>query len=70
MEKLGYSVPELARNVALQEEKFMDYCSGLEHCLARYHSVLASLTDAEVDTVHNMCSIVCVHSSIICTYCM
>ena len=52
MEKLGYHVPDLARNVALQEEKFVDYCSGLEHCLSRYHSLLASLTEAEVLTIH------------------
>ena len=50
MEKLGFMVPDLARNVALQEEKFLDYCSSLEHCLARYHSALASLNDAEVYT--------------------
>ena len=52
MEKLGFHVPELARNVALQEEKFLEYCSGLEQCLSRYHSLLASLSDAEV---HIMC---------------
>lgn len=48
MEKLGFHVPDLARNVALQEEKFLEYCSGLEQCLSRYHSLLASLSDAEV----------------------
>ena len=48
MEKLGFMVPDLARNVALQREKFLAYCSGLEHCLDRYHTLLASLEDAEV----------------------
>ena len=48
MEKLGFHVPDLARNVALQEEKFLEYCSGLENSLSRYHSLLASLTEAEV----------------------
>ena len=48
MEKLGFMVPDLARNVALQEEKFLAYCSGLDHCLGRYHTLLASLQEAEV----------------------
>ena len=48
MEKLGFHVPDLARNVALQEEKLLEYCTGLEHSLSRYHSLLASLTDAQV----------------------
>ena len=50
MEKLGFMVPELARNVALQHEKFIAYCAGLNHCLNRYHTVLASLQMAEVYT--------------------
>jgi dynein heavy chain len=49
MEKLGFHVPDLARNVALQEEKFLEYCSGLENSLSRYHSLLASLTEAETE---------------------
>ena len=48
MEKLGFHVSDLARNVALQEEKFLEYRSGLENSLSRYHSLLASLTEAEV----------------------
>ena len=48
MEQLGFSVPELGRNVALQEEKYIKYNVGLKHMLARYHSVLASLDNAEV----------------------
>ena len=50
MEQLGFSVPELARNVALQEEKYIKYNVGLKHMLSRYHSVLASLDNAEVCT--------------------
>lgn len=41
-------VSDLARSVALQEEKFIGFKDGLEHCLARYHKVLGALTDAEV----------------------
>jgi dynein heavy chain len=48
MEQLGFSVPELARNVALQEEKYIKYVDGLKHMLNRYHNVLASLDHAEV----------------------
>ncbi|PVD32839.1 hypothetical protein C0Q70_08286 [Pomacea canaliculata] len=47
MEMLGFSVPELARNVALQEEKYINYVSGLTRMLHRYHSLLASLDHAE-----------------------
>ena len=34
--------------MALQEDKFIGFTDGLEHCLARYHKVLAALTTAEV----------------------
>ncbi|XP_076453104.1 dynein axonemal heavy chain 10-like [Babylonia areolata] len=47
MEMLGFSVPELARNVALQEEKYVKYVSGLSRMLHRYHSLLSSLDHAE-----------------------
>lgn len=48
LEKLGFSVPDLARSVALQEEKFIGFQDGLNHVLHRYHHVLDSLTEAEV----------------------
>ncbi len=48
LEKLGFPIPDLARSVALQEEKFIAFQDGLNHVLHRYHHVLASLTDAEV----------------------
>lgn len=48
LEKLDFPVPDLARNVALQEEKFLAYCNGLNRCLARYHTLLGSLKEAEV----------------------
>ncbi|CAH1801914.1 unnamed protein product [Owenia fusiformis] len=48
MEQIGNSVPELARNVALQEEKYIKYVDGLRQMLARYHGVLASLDNAEM----------------------
>ena len=53
LEKLGFLVPDLARNVALQEEMFLAYCDGLNHCLHRYHTLLASLQDAEVELLED-----------------
>ncbi|XP_035829687.1 dynein heavy chain 10, axonemal isoform X2 [Aplysia californica] len=47
MESLGFIVPELARNVALQEEKYIHYVDGLTRMLTRYHCLLASLDHAE-----------------------
>ncbi|XP_059165934.1 dynein axonemal heavy chain 10-like isoform X2 [Physella acuta] len=47
VESLGFTVPELARNVALQEEKYIRYVDGLSRMLFRYHSLLASLDYAE-----------------------
>ena len=48
LEKLGFAVPDLARSVALQEDKFLAYRDGLTHTLHRYHSLLAALPEAEV----------------------
>ncbi|XP_070572584.1 dynein axonemal heavy chain 10-like isoform X2 [Ptychodera flava] len=47
MEQLGFSIPELARNVALQEDKYIKYNDGLKHMLNRYHNAIASLNPAE-----------------------
>ena len=63
MEKLGFIIPDLARNVALQEEKFQAYCAGLEHCLSRYHSLLTSLLDAEVCAFMCMYNYTCIVNS-------
>lgn len=43
-------VSDLARSVALQEDKFIAFKDGLEHCLARYHKVLTTLSYAEVSS--------------------
>ncbi|XP_063051673.1 dynein axonemal heavy chain 10 [Engraulis encrasicolus] len=47
MEQLGYAIPELARNVSLQEDKFLRYEDGLKSLVNRYHSLMDSLNDAE-----------------------
>lgn len=46
-------VPDLARSVALQEEKFIAFRDGLNHILHRYHHVLASLSEPEVRTYYS-----------------
>ena len=48
LEKLGYSVPDMARSVALQEDKFVSFQDSLNRCLQRYHFALAQLNEAEV----------------------
>ena len=48
MESLGFQVPEIARNVALQEEKYIKYVDKLKNMLKRYHDAVSSLNDAEV----------------------
>ena len=48
LEQLGYTVPQQARNVALQEEKLLLYQDGLKRILARYRTCTTVLTEAEV----------------------
>ncbi|XP_073737373.1 dynein axonemal heavy chain 10 [Callorhinus ursinus] len=47
LEQLGFSVPELARNVALQEDKFLRYTEGIRHMLDHYHMLIGTLNEAE-----------------------
>ncbi|ELK26420.1 Dynein heavy chain 10, axonemal [Myotis davidii] len=47
LEQLGFPVPELARNVALQEDKFLRYTEGIQHMLDHYHALVRTLNDAE-----------------------
>ncbi|KAK2837261.1 hypothetical protein Q5P01_014473 [Channa striata] len=44
---LGYSVPSLAQNVALQDHKFIGYVGDLNKLVNTYHSVLDSLNEAK-----------------------
>ncbi|XP_030593055.1 dynein heavy chain 10, axonemal isoform X2 [Archocentrus centrarchus] len=48
LEALGYSVPDLVKNVALQENKFISYVSSLTNLVNRYHAVVDSLNEAHV----------------------
>ncbi|KAM9193992.1 dynein axonemal heavy chain 10 [Dugong dugon] len=47
LEQLGFTVPELARNVALQEDKFLRYTDGIQRMLDHYHTILGTLNEAE-----------------------
>ncbi|XP_078277210.1 LOW QUALITY PROTEIN: dynein axonemal heavy chain 10 [Rhinoraja longicauda] len=47
MEQLGFQIPQLARNVALQEQKFLRYTTGLSNMLNRYQKLMISLNAAE-----------------------
>ncbi|XP_023576433.1 dynein heavy chain 10, axonemal [Octodon degus] len=47
LEQLGFSVPELARNVALQEDKFLRYTEGIQRTLDHYHALMGTLSEAE-----------------------
>ncbi|XP_066466098.1 dynein axonemal heavy chain 10 [Tiliqua scincoides] len=47
MEHLGFPVPEIARNVALQEDKLLRYTDGIKHMLDHYHKLIRGLNEAE-----------------------
>ncbi|XP_015274779.1 PREDICTED: dynein heavy chain 10, axonemal [Gekko japonicus] len=47
MEQLGFPVPEIARNVALQEDKFLRYTDGIKQMLEHYQKLIATLNEAE-----------------------
>ncbi|NXL28176.1 DYH10 protein, partial [Glaucidium brasilianum] len=47
MEQLGLPVPKIARYVALQEDKYLRYRSGLKNMLDRYHKLMGTLNEAE-----------------------
>ncbi|NXN76105.1 DYH10 protein, partial [Himantopus himantopus] len=47
MEQLGFPVPEIARYVALQEDKYFRYKNGLKNILDCYHKLMGTLNEAE-----------------------
>lgn len=47
IEQLGYVLPEIARNLALQEDKFARYQLNLRKLLDNYHLLIASLDESE-----------------------
>uniref|UniRef100_A0A8D1JU08 AAA+ ATPase domain-containing protein n=1 Tax=Sus scrofa TaxID=9823 RepID=A0A8D1JU08_PIG len=49
LEQLGFPVPELARNIALQEDKFLRYTDGIQRMLDHYHMLIGTLNEAETN---------------------
>ncbi|NWY37943.1 DYH10 protein, partial [Sylvia atricapilla] len=47
MEQLGLPVPEMARYMALQEDKYLRYTSKLKAMLDRYHKLMEMMNEAE-----------------------
>ncbi|NXE97071.1 DYH10 protein, partial [Menura novaehollandiae] len=47
MEQLGLPVPEIARYVALQEDKYLRCTSKLKKMLDRYHKIMETVNEAE-----------------------
>ncbi|NWQ79383.1 DYH10 protein, partial [Columbina picui] len=47
MEQLGFPVPEKARYMALQEDKYCRYTNGLKNILDHYHKLMGALNEAE-----------------------
>ncbi|KAI3386976.1 hypothetical protein SNEBB_002464 [Seison nebaliae] len=54
MEDLGYHVPEVARNIALQEEQLLKNVIHLKTMLGKYHRLLVSLEDYEMDLMKDL----------------
>ncbi|XP_063271579.1 dynein axonemal heavy chain 10 [Prinia subflava] len=48
MEQLGLPVPEMARYVALQEDKYLRYASKLKAMLDRYHKLMEMMNEEEI----------------------
>lgn len=48
LEQLGYHIPELTRNLALQLDKYLSAQYKLQVMVDRYHLLMDSLTLAEV----------------------
>ena len=48
LEQLGYHIPELTRNLALQLDKYLSAQHKLQMMIDRYHLLLDSLNPAEV----------------------
>jgi dynein heavy chain len=49
LDRMGYPIPEVAMNVALQEDKLNDYVARLQQMLERYHHTLSQLTPIEAN---------------------
>ncbi|NXN31871.1 DYH10 protein, partial [Nycticryphes semicollaris] len=61
LEQLGFPVPEIARYVALQEDKYFRYTNGLKNMLDHYHKLMETMNEAETklldDHIQEICSV-------------
>ena len=48
LEQMGFHIPELTRNLALQLDKYLDARYRLQDMVDRYHKLMDSLDAAEV----------------------
>ncbi|MEW5308429.1 MAG: hypothetical protein WDW38_000392 [Sanguina aurantia] len=49
LDRMGFAMPEIALNVALQEDKYLAWLEGLESLLEHYYEVIHTLTPIERD---------------------
>merc|ERR1711923_23456 len=49
MEKIGFKVPEVAKNMSMQESKLLDIAEQLQKMLDHYHEVIGSVEGAELE---------------------
>ena len=49
MEKIGFKVPEVAKNMSMQESKLLDIADQLQKMLDHYHEVISSVEGAELE---------------------
>ena len=49
MEKIGFKVPEVAKNMSMQEAKLLDIADQLGKMLEHYHEVVGSVDGAELE---------------------
>ncbi|KXZ49756.1 DHC2 protein [Gonium pectorale] len=47
LDRMGFPIPEIALNVALQEDKFLQWLEGLNSMLAKYYESIDQLTPVE-----------------------
>eukprot|EP01135_Chromosphaera_perkinsii_P002697 Nk52_evm65s226 gene=Nk52_evmTU65s226 len=52
LDRMGFTIPEVALDITLQEDKYFSYIDGLSRMLKGYNDVLLSLDAAEIDLLH------------------
>ncbi|NWX18280.1 DYH10 protein, partial [Aegotheles bennettii] len=53
MEQLGLAVPEIAKYVALQEDRYLRCTNRLQNMLDHYHTLTGTLSEAETKLLHD-----------------